>query len=158
MVCWFDIEIKLRKAHLIKSHQIHSIKSEVHLPIKQPKHPSTIGTPRCQCLFFHDLRLAEVRCWLRLGIGNQLNQHLSKNDGRFFSNAWVSKRMNWQFFGGLGIFFRVCWCCEAFSFLHILGWLRTTGHHPEVNLIPMEVMNLIWEAPLERWNIFLLIN
>ena len=57
-------------------------------------------------------------------------------------------------FGWLAIFFRVCWCCEAVKpsvFSIFWGWLQITGHHPEVNLIPMEVMNLIWKAPLERW-------
>ena len=89
-------------------------------PSKQPNQPLTIGTPRCQCLFFHDLRLAEARCWLEdwLGKGwsrffwqNQWNQHLSKMMDDFLKTSWTNicpkmmddflqmletRSMNWQ--------------------------------------------------------------
>ena len=89
------------KTNLIKSHQI---KPEFHLALKWkflgPTQPST-KVPM------------SLLPWLALGRGallakgNQLNQHLTKTDAWFFSNALVSKTDELAVFGGWPLFLGV---------------------------------------------------
>ena len=122
MLVWHGNQIEKSTSHQISSNPFYQIRDS---PSKQTT-KATINHWNAKVPMSLLPRLALSRGAVLAsfrGKGTSWTNILSKNDGRFFFKCLKleTKKDELAVFWWLAIFFRVCWCCEALSFLHILG-------------------------------------